>query len=120
VHNRSVAGQALRTGRLQSLSSVPERRPNARPCWGVFAEATARALACPSWVLPFANTALASRAAFRRSVESVRAEGVTILLGPGGFQPHPPRTGEGLIDSYPWYLGLDEAERMLDPASQNP
>jgi hypothetical protein len=41
---------------------------------------------------------------------------VTILLGPGGFQPHPPRTGEGLIESYPWYLGLDEAERMLVPA----
>ena len=39
-----------------------------------------------------------------------------ILLGPGGFQPHPPRSGEGLIDSYPWHLGLDEAERMLLPA----
>ena len=27
-----------------------------------------------------------------------------ILLGPGGFQPHPPRTGGDLIDSYPWHL----------------
>jgi hypothetical protein len=50
----------------------------------------------------------------------VRAEGVTILLGPGGFQPHQPRSGEGLIDSYPWHPGLDEAERMLDPAPPNP
>ena len=39
-----------------------------------------------------------------------------ILLGPGGFQPHPPRTGDSKIDSYPWHLGLDEAERMLVPA----
>jgi hypothetical protein len=71
-------------------------------------------------VLPFVNTTPASRAPFRRSIESVRAEGVTILLGPGGFQPHQPRSGEGLIDSYPWHLGLDEAERMLDPAPPNP
>jgi len=47
-------------------------------------------------------------------------EGVTILLGPGGFQPHPPRTGEGLIGNYPWHLGLDKAERMLDPSPPNP
>ena len=38
------------------------------------------------------------------------------LLGSGGFQPHPPRTGGNLIGSYPWHLGIDEAERMLDPA----
>jgi hypothetical protein len=52
--------------------------------------------------------------------KSLRAEGVKILLGPGGFQPHPPRTGGALIDSYPWHLGLDEAERLLDPAAQKP
>ena len=76
--------------------------------------------AVPTVVLPFVNTALASRAPFRRSVDSLRAEGVKILLGPGGFQPHPPRTGGNLIDTYPWHLGLDEAERMLDPALQKP
>ena len=81
---------------------------------GVLAEATG--LGVPIVVLPFVNTALASRAPFRRSVESLRAEGVKILLGPGGFQPHPPRTGGSLIEDYPWHLGLDEAERMLDPA----
>jgi len=36
-------------------------------------------------VLPFVNTALASQLRFRRGIESLRAEGVTILLGPGGF-----------------------------------
>ena len=85
---------------------------------GILAEVTG--LAVPIVVLPFVNTALASRAPFRRSVESLRAEGVKILLGPGGFQPHPPRTGDSKIDSYPWHLGLDEAERMLVPAPPSP
>ena len=83
---------------------------------GVLAETTG--LGVPTVVLPFVNAALADRAPFRRSVESLRAEGVRILLGPGGIQPHPPRTGSNLIDSYPWHLGLDEAERMLDSAAR--
>ena len=85
---------------------------------GVLAETTG--VGVPTVVLPFVNTALADRAPFRRSVESLRAEGIQILLGPGGFQPHPPRTGGNLTDSYPWHLGLDEAERMLDPAPPKP
>jgi phosphopantothenoylcysteine synthetase/decarboxylase len=85
---------------------------------GVLAETTG--LGVPIVVLPFVNAALASRVPFRRSVESLRAEGVRILLGPGGIQPHPPRTGGKLIDSYPWHLGLDEAERLLDPATRKP
>ena len=39
---------------------------------------------------------------------------------PAAFEPHPPRTGGALIDSYPWHLALDEAERMLDPTTQKP
>ena len=81
---------------------------------GILAEAIG--LGVPIVVLPFVNTALAGRAPFRRSVESLRAEGVQIMLGPGGFQPHPPRTGGNLIDGYPWHVGLDGAERMLDSA----
>jgi hypothetical protein len=85
---------------------------------GILAEGIG--LGLPIVVLPFVNMALAGRAPFRHSVESLRAEGVQILLGSGGFQPHPPRTGGNLIDSYPWHLGIDEAERMLDPASPKP
>jgi flavoprotein len=81
---------------------------------GVLAETAG--LGVPTVVLPFVNTALASRIPFRRSVDSLRAEGVRILLGPGGFQPHPPRTGGNLASTYPWHLGLDEAERLVDPA----
>jgi phosphopantothenoylcysteine synthetase/decarboxylase len=73
---------------------------------GVLAEMTGMGI--PIAVLPFVNTALAGRAPFQRSVESLRSEGVRILLGPGGFQPHPPRTGSGLVAAYPWHLGLDE------------
>jgi phosphopantothenoylcysteine synthetase/decarboxylase len=79
---------------------------------GVLAEVTG--LDTPIVVLPFVNSALASRAPFRRSVESLRNEGVRIMLGPGGFEPHPPRTGSSHIDTYPWRAALDEVGRLAD------
>jgi phosphopantothenoylcysteine synthetase/decarboxylase len=87
---------------------------------GVLAEITG--LGTPVVVLPFVNSALASRQPFRRSIDALRTEGVRILLGPGGVEPHPPRTGGDLISSYPWHLALDEADRMLTShtADSNP
>jgi hypothetical protein len=79
---------------------------------GVLAETTG--LGVPIVVMPFVNSALANRPPFRRSVEALRAEGVHILLGPGGVEPHPPHTGGTLIDDWPWHLALDEAERLND------
>jgi phosphopantothenoylcysteine synthetase/decarboxylase len=79
---------------------------------GILAETTG--LSVPIVVLPFVNSALASRAPFRRSVEALRAEGIHILIGPGAIEPHPPHTGGGLIDSYPWHLALDEADRLVN------
>jgi phosphopantothenoylcysteine synthetase/decarboxylase len=55
---------------------------------GVLAETTG--LGVPTAVLPFVNTALADRAPFRRSVDSLRAEGITILLGPAASSPTRP------------------------------
>jgi hypothetical protein len=55
----------------------------------------------PVVVLPFVNSALAGRVAFCRSVETLRSEGVHILLGPGGFEPHPPRTGGSTPSPFP-------------------
>ena len=78
---------------------------------GILAETTG--LDVPIVVLPFVNSALAGRPPFRRSVEALRAEGVRILLGPGGFEPHPPRTGGDRIASFPWHLALDEADRLV-------
>jgi phosphopantothenoylcysteine synthetase/decarboxylase len=83
---------------------------------GMLAETTG--LGVPTIVLPFVNSALADRAPFQRSVDSLRAEGVRILLGPGGVEPHAPRTGGDLIGSYPWHLGLDEVEGLLTTAAQ--
>jgi hypothetical protein len=79
---------------------------------GVLAEATG--LDIPVVVLPFVNSALAGRQPFQRSIETLRAEGVRILLGPGGVEPHQPRTGGDLIAAYPWHLALDEADQMIN------
>jgi phosphopantothenoylcysteine synthetase/decarboxylase len=77
---------------------------------GILAEQTS--LGIPVVVLPFVNALLADRAPFQRNVQSLRAEGVRVLFGPGGIEPHPPHTGGSLIDSYPWHLALDELEDM--------
>jgi phosphopantothenoylcysteine synthetase/decarboxylase len=78
---------------------------------GVLAEQTG--LGVPIVVLPFVNAALASRDPFQQSVKSLRAEGVSILLGPGAIEPHQPHTGGSLIASYPWHLALDEVDGMV-------
>lgn len=83
---------------------------------GVLAEQTG--MGVPIAVLPFVNIALASRVPFQQSVKSLRAEGVRVLLGPGAFEPRPPRTAGSGYDDYPWHLALDEAERMLNSADK--
>ncbi|WP_433413722.1 flavoprotein [Microtetraspora malaysiensis] len=78
---------------------------------GLLAEAPG--LGIPVVVLPFVNSALASRAPFRRSVETLRAEGVHVLLGPGQFEPHAPNSGDSRIETYPWHrvlAGLSDAK----------
>ena len=79
---------------------------------GILGEMTG--MGTPIVVLPFVNSALASRVAFRRSIETLRSEGVLILLGPGGFEPHPPRTGGNRTEAFPWHLALDEVGHLID------
>ncbi len=62
----------------------------------------------PVVILPFVNSALASRRPFVRAVESLRDEGVRVLLGPGQWVPHPAGEGGPRIASFPWALALDE------------
>ncbi|MEV7008874.1 flavoprotein [Streptosporangium sp. NPDC051022] len=76
---------------------------------GLLAEAPG--LGIPVVVLPFVNTAFASRDPFRRSVETLRAEGIPVLLGPGRFEPHPPGAGGEILEAYPWALALREIEQ---------
>jgi hypothetical protein len=84
---------------------------------GMLAEKTG--LGVPIAVLPFVNIALASRAPFQQSVKSLRAEGVSILLGPGAFEPHQPRTPGSSFDDYPWHLALDEVDGMVGAADED-
>lgn len=72
---------------------------------GVLAEASG--LGTPIVVLPFVNSALAGRTAFKNSVATLRQEGIRILLGPGGFEPRPPRIGDNEKDGFPWRLALE-------------
>jgi phosphopantothenoylcysteine synthetase/decarboxylase len=74
---------------------------------GVLAEAIGRSI--PVVILPFVNTALASRKPFVGAVESLRDEGVRVLLGPGQWIPHPPGTGGERIGSFPWAAALEAA-----------
>jgi phosphopantothenoylcysteine synthetase/decarboxylase len=71
---------------------------------GLLAEAPG--LGIPVVVLPFVNSAFASRTPFRRSIEQLRGEGITVLFGPGEFEPHAPGSGSNHPGSYPWHLAL--------------
>ena len=76
---------------------------------GVLGEAIG--LRVPVVVMPFVNSALASREPFRRSIKELADEGVQILNGPGEIEPHEPHTGGELVNSYPWELALDRLDR---------
>jgi phosphopantothenoylcysteine synthetase/decarboxylase len=65
-------------------------------------------------VLPFVNNGLANNRAFQRSVEELRLSGVRVLFGKGEFEPHPPRTGNNVMDTYPWKLALDAASSEIE------
>ncbi|MFD7057212.1 flavoprotein [Streptomyces mirabilis] len=62
-------------------------------------------LQIPITALPHWNDAQAAHPAVPRSVETLRAAGVTILLGEGGFTPHKPKHGD--LDAYPWQAAVD-------------
>ena len=72
----------------------------------------------PVVVLPFINTLLAARCPLNASVGALRAEGVRVLLGEGGFQPHPPRQGGDHLARFPWNAALEEAHRMVESSDQ--
>ena len=70
-------------------------------------------LGLPIVVLPFVNEALAANPIFGRSVNELRQTGVRVLYGPGEFEPHPPRTGGTVLDTYPWGLALNALNREI-------
>jgi hypothetical protein len=62
-------------------------------------------LGLPIVALPHFNAAQAAHPAVARSAATLREAGVTVLLGEGGFVPHPARHGN--LDAYPWQAALD-------------
>lgn len=74
----------------------------------VVAEAIGRGT--PVTILPFVNAALAARHPFEAAVESLRAEGVLVLLGPDQWMPHPLGMGDDQIAIYPWHKALAGVE----------
>ncbi|MET7327441.1 flavoprotein [Nonomuraea sp. NPDC005650] len=78
---------------------------------GILSEAPG--LGIPVVILPFVNSALASRTPFRRSIEDLRTDGVRVLFGPDQFEPHPPSSGGDRIDAYPWKRALTELAELI-------
>ncbi len=79
---------------------------------GVLAECVGAGV--PVVIIPFINSALAARHPLQASVGALRAEGVRVLLGDGGFVPHPPRQGGDQVPQFPWHAALAEASRLTD------
>jgi phosphopantothenoylcysteine synthetase/decarboxylase len=71
---------------------------------GILAEAPGMGIL--TVVLPFVNSALAGRTAFKNSVDALRSEGVRVLLGPGQFEPHDPGAGGERISDFPWMRAM--------------
>jgi phosphopantothenoylcysteine synthetase/decarboxylase len=78
---------------------------------GVLAECIG--IGVPTVVLPFINSAMASRSPLRASVGKLREEGVHVLLGPDGFRPHPAGAGGTRLASFPWIRALHTASAMV-------
>lgn len=85
---------------------------------GVLAEQTGMGI--PAVVLPFVSDALASRPPFQRSVKALRAEGVSVLLGPGGVPAHRAHSEGDHVAGFPWQLALDEVSAMTGFGEPNP
>ncbi|WP_190135197.1 flavoprotein [Streptomyces longispororuber] len=74
---------------------------------GVVAEAFGKKI--PMVAMPCVNAAFAAHPQVDRSVAVLRAMGIEVLYGDGGFVPNQP--GQGRPGEYPWGLVLDAAER---------
>lgn len=62
----------------------------------------------PIAAVPYFNQAQNSQPAVARSVTVLREQGVRLLYGPGGYEPHPPKRGAPA--DFPWDSGLAALE----------
>ncbi|WP_432904063.1 flavoprotein [Micromonospora matsumotoense] len=69
----------------------------------------------PTVIVPFVNTALATRHPYRRAVTNLRDEGIHILLGPEhNWEPHPPGTGNDRRLAFPWTTAFHAAAALAE------
>ncbi|MCX5138763.1 flavoprotein [Streptomyces sp. NBC_00338] len=80
---------------------------------GYAAEAIGKRI--PLVAMPCVNAAYAQHRALDRSIAELRGMGVTVLYGPGGFEPNQP--GEYRAEGYPWGLALDVVGAMVSPTT---
>ncbi|WP_415957192.1 flavoprotein [Streptomyces sp. 021-4] len=81
---------------------------------GVVAEAIGKRI--PAVAMPCANAAYVQHPQFQCSLDVLRAAGVSVLYGPGGFEPNQP--GERRAEGFPWGMALDEVGRIILSTSQ--
>jgi len=81
---------------------------------GVVAEGIGKGI--PLVAMPCVNAAYVRHRQFERSVAELRAMGVEVLYGEGGFVPNQP--GQGRPKEYPWRLALEAAERVVKKPSR--
>ncbi|MFJ9114497.1 flavoprotein [Streptomyces sp. NPDC102394] len=79
---------------------------------GVVAEGIGKSI--PTVAMPCVNRAYVQHRQFERSVAELRAMGVRVLYGEGGFTPN--RPGQGRPKEYPWHLVLEAAEQLCQGA----
>ncbi|WP_326569947.1 hypothetical protein OIE69_00495 [Actinacidiphila glaucinigra] len=75
---------------------------------GVAAEGIGKGI--PIVAMPCVNAAYVQHHQFEESVAKLRAMGVTVLYGDGGFVPNQPGTGKPA--DYPWHRALDAAAAL--------
>lgn len=76
----------------------------------------AEAIGCgtPVVVVPFVNSALASRAPYKNALESLRREGVRIIEGEDdGWLPHAPGAGAVRQRDFPWRKALEVVDEAV-------
>jgi len=67
----------------------------------------------PMVILPSLKKFNTDRPVFKRHVESLRDEGVKVLLGEGGIQPTNASSKDGPLPPFPWHLAVRETEKLM-------
>jgi hypothetical protein len=89
-----------------TLNSVNAVALGLTPSWPIGYAVEAIGRRAKLVVMPCVKDTMAAHPQFPKSVETLRAAGVRVLLGPGGFVPH----ASGQAQPYPWDAAFVAAE----------